>query len=107
MLNYFTLPLLLLLASFGKFAVSRDKLGSRDRRLKGDCRERKRRDGSRFESPERSRLRDERIKAGHLALRSGPKFFFKILVFNNALRGPEPESLGLIRRNSAILPEAP
>jgi hypothetical protein len=35
----------------------------------------------------------------------GPNSFFTILVFNNVLRGPEPGSMGLIGRNSRILPE--
>jgi len=35
----------------------------------------------------------------------GPNSFFTIRVFNNLLRGPELGSMGLIRRNSAILPE--
>jgi hypothetical protein len=35
----------------------------------------------------------------------GPNSFFTILVFNNILRGPELGSMGLIWRNSAVLPE--
>ena len=34
----------------------------------------------------------------------GPNSFFTILVFNDALRGPEPGSMGLIGGNPAILP---
>jgi len=45
-------------------------------------------------------------KLDTLRFEAGPNSFFKILVFNNALRGPEPGSLELVRRNSAILPEA-
>ena len=45
-------------------------------------------------------------KLDTLRFEVGPNSFFTILVFNNALRGPEPGSMGLIRRNSAILPEA-
>jgi hypothetical protein len=41
-----------------------------------------------------------------LRFEAGPNSFFTILVLNNALRGPEPGSMGLIRKNSAILPEA-
>ena len=44
-------------------------------------------------------------KLDTLRFEVGPNSFFTILVFNNALRGPEPGSMGLIRRNSAILPE--
>src|SRR5438876_10444467 len=35
----------------------------------------------------------------------GPNSFFTVLVFNSVLRGPEPGSMGLVRGNSAILPE--
>jgi hypothetical protein len=36
----------------------------------------------------------------------GPNSFFTILVFDNALRGPEPGSMGLIPGNGVTLPEA-
>ncbi len=36
----------------------------------------------------------------------GPNSFFTILAFNDALRGPQPGSMGLIGGNSAVLPEA-
>src|SRR5438552_3322297 len=35
----------------------------------------------------------------------GPNSFFTVLVFNSVLRGPEPGSIGLVRGNSAVLPE--
>jgi len=35
----------------------------------------------------------------------GPNSFFTVLVFNNALRGPQPGSMGLIWGNSSVLPE--
>ena len=35
----------------------------------------------------------------------GPNSFFTILAFNDALRGPQPGSMGLIGGNSAVLPE--
>ena len=41
-----------------------------------------------------------------LRFEAGPNSFFTILVFNNVLRGPELGSMGLIRQNSAILPDA-
>ena len=45
-------------------------------------------------------------KLDTLRFEAGPNSFFTILVFNNELRGPVPGSIGLIKRNSAILPEA-
>jgi hypothetical protein len=41
-----------------------------------------------------------------LRFEAGPNSFFTILVFNNVLRGPRPGSMGLVRTNAAILPEA-
>ncbi len=41
-----------------------------------------------------------------LRFEAGPNSFFTILVFNNQLRGPEPGSMGLIRKNSVTLPGA-
>ncbi len=41
-----------------------------------------------------------------LRFEAGPNSFFTILVFNNELRGPEPGSMGLIRKNSVTLPGA-
>ncbi len=41
-----------------------------------------------------------------LRFEAGPNSFFTILVFNNELRGPEPGSMGLIRKNAVVLPEA-
>ena len=40
-----------------------------------------------------------------LRFEASPNSFFTILVFNHVLRGPEPGSMGLIREDSAILPE--
>ncbi len=45
-------------------------------------------------------------KLDTLRFEASPNSFFTILVFNNELRGPQPGSLGLIKRSSVILPEA-
>ena len=44
-------------------------------------------------------------KPDTLRFQVGPNSFFTILVFNHRLRGPELGSMGLIRENSAALPE--
>ena len=43
-------------------------------------------------------------KLDTLQFQVGPNSFFTILVFNDALRGPEPGSMGLIPENTATLP---
>jgi hypothetical protein len=108
-LGYFTLPLLLL------FAISWRNSGARvpDEGLKGQT--------GTFEKMI--------VTTGHVAMdldleqlkgiasqtqaakRDTVRFdvasdsFFTVRVFNDVLRGPQPGSLGLIRRDSAILPE--
>jgi hypothetical protein len=52
--------------------------------------------GSETQESKRDRVRFE----------ADPNSSFTILVFNNVLRGPEPGSMGLIWRNSTILPES-
>ena len=51
------------------------------------------------------RSETQESKLDTLRFEVGRNSFFTILVFNNVLRGPEPGSMGLIRGNSAILPE--
>jgi len=45
-------------------------------------------------------------KLDTLRFQVGPNSFFTVLVFDNALRGPEPGSMGLIPGNGVTLPEA-
>ena len=45
-------------------------------------------------------------KLDTLHFQVGPNSFFTVLVFDNALRGPQPGSMGLIPGNGVTLPEA-
>ena len=109
MLSYFTLPLLLLLSnSSGNSAPQlpgKSPEGQTGTSGKNDRRERKRRDGSRFESTQWNGSGTKESKLDTLRFEVGPNSFFTILVFNNVLRGPELGSMGLIWGNSASLPE--
>ena len=108
MLGYFALPLLLLLSnSSGNSApqLAGEKRGRSDRHSgKDDRRAGKRGDGSRFAPAQWDRFGTKEAKPETLRFQVGPNSFFTALVFNDAFRGPEAGSMGLIAENTATLP---
>ena len=106
MLSHFTLPLLLLFGiSSGNSQIPENGLegqtGTLEKMIVAS--------GSVAMDLDLNRLNGSGTKESKLEtlrFEAGPNSFFTILVFNNVLRGPEPGSMGLIRKNSAILPEA-
>jgi hypothetical protein len=51
-----------------------------------------------------TRSRSKESKSSELRFDAEPNSFFRVLVFNDELRGPMPGSMGLIPQNSAALP---
>ena len=108
-LGYFMFPLLLLVStssgnstppSLGK--ISEEETGTLERMIVASGNVTMDLDLNRLNGILSQTLESKRDR---VRFEAGPNSFFTIRVFNNVLRGPEPGSMGLIRRNSVVLPE--
>jgi hypothetical protein len=105
-LSYFTLPLLLLLSnSSGNSAPQSPEkspeglTGTIEKMIVASGSVAMDLDLNRLNGGKESKLETVRFEVS-------PNSFFTVLVFNDALRGPEPGSMGLVWGNSTVLPGA-
>jgi hypothetical protein len=110
LLNYFTLPLLLLLSNSSVNSAPQlpgksleGQTGTLEKMIVANGNVALDLDLNRLNGTA-SAAKEPKLET--LRFQVGPNSFFTILAFNNVLRGPEPGSMGLVPGNTATLPGA-